>query len=258
MIRRWVWLAVALSVSLFWQTAASAQAVKQQPKAKAAKVEAKKVAPSTTTPVPKQGEWWMKRHESMNARVKQGNVDLVLIGDSITHGWEGSGKQVWAKYYGPRNAVNLGIGGDQTQHVLWRLQNGNLAGIAPKLAVLMIGTNNAGANTPEQIADGIKAIVATIRAKSPKTKVLILAIFPRGADKQDARRLVNQKANQIVAKLADNKTLFYLDIGKRFENPDGTLPREIMPDLLHLSEKGYTIWAESTEPMVAKLMGEQK
>lgn len=250
MNRRWVWLAVALSVSLLWQSAASAQAVKEQPKAK-------KVGPSTTTPAPKKEAWWVKRHESMNDRVKQGKVDLVLIGDSITHGWEGKGKQVWAKYYAKRNAVNLGIGGDQTQHVLWRLENGNLAGISPKLAVLMIGTNNSHANTPQQIADGIKAIVATIRAKSPTTKVLVLAIFPRGADKQNANRLVNEKANQIVAKLADNKAVFFQDIGKGFENPDGTLPREIMPDLLHLSEKGYTIWAESIEPMVAKLMGEK-
>src|SRR2546428_11301842 len=136
---------------------------------------------SAVTPAPRDANW-MKRHESFNERVKKGNVDLLLIGDSITQGWEGSGKNVWAKFYSPRNAVNLGIGGDRTQHVLWRLDHGNVDGISPKAAVLMIGTNNSNGkdNTAEQIADGIKAIVAMLREKTPKTKVLILAIFPRG------------------------------------------------------------------------------
>src|SRR5438093_9326345 len=107
-------------------------------------------------PVPREGNW-MKRHESFNERVKQGNVDLIFIGDSITQGWEANGKAVWAEYYAKRNAVNLGIGGDRTQHVLWRLDHGNIDGINPKLAVLMIGTNNSGGNTSEQIAAGVKA-----------------------------------------------------------------------------------------------------
>src|SRR4051812_41595863 len=141
-------------------------------------------------PAPREGNW-MKRHESFNERVKQGNADLIFIGDSITQGWEGNGKNVWAEYYAKRNAVNLGIGGDRTQHVLWRLDHGNIDGINPKLALLMIGTNNSGNNTSEQIADGIKAIVEKLRAKLPNTKVLILAIFPRGADKDDPKRKVN-------------------------------------------------------------------
>ncbi|MBI1903956.1 MAG: GDSL family lipase [Planctomycetia bacterium] len=207
-------------------------------------------------PVPREGGW-MNRHHAMNERVKKGNVDLVFIGDSITQGWEGAGKGVWAKFYGKRNAVNLGIGGDRTQHVLWRLDNGNIEGISPKLAVLMIGTNNAGGNTPEQIADGITAIVKQLQSKLPKTQVLILGVFPRGADAADARRKVNQKTNEIVAKLADGKTVHYLDIGPKFLADDGTLSKEIMPDLLHLSEKGYTIWAESIEAAVAKAMGER-
>ena len=94
-------------------------------------------------PVPRDANW-MKRHDSFNARIKQGNVDLLFIGDSITQGWEGAGKAAWSEKYGKRNAVNLGIGGDRTQHVLWRLDNGNIDGIKPKLAVLMIGTNNSG------------------------------------------------------------------------------------------------------------------
>lgn len=206
-------------------------------------------------PAPRAGGW-MKRHESMNERVKQGNVDLVFIGDSITQGWEGRGKGVWKQYYGERNAVNLGIGGDRTQHVIWRLDNGNLEGIEPKLAVIMIGTNNSGSNTPEQIAAGVTKIVDQLQAKTPKTKILLLGVFPRGANPQDARRQVNEKTNQLISKLDAREQVHYLDIGEEFLEDDGTLSREIMPDLLHLSEQGYEIWAKSIEPHVEKLMGE--
>jgi beta-glucosidase len=210
---------------------------------------------SAVKPEPRD-ERWMKRHESFNERVKQGNVDLLMIGDSITQGWENAGKEVWKKHYDKRNAVNLGIGGDRTQHVLWRLDHGNVDGIRPKLAVLMIGTNNSGSNTPEEIADGIKAIVERLRRKLPETKVLVLGIFPRGADPSDPRRQVNQKANELVQKLADGKTVHYLDIGSAFLSEDKTLSKEIMPDLLHLSPRGYQMWADAIESQVATLMGE--
>jgi lysophospholipase L1-like esterase len=211
---------------------------------------------AATTPAPRDAGW-MKRHESFNERVKKGNVDLLFIGDSITQGWEGAGKGVWEKFYGKRNAVNLGIGGDRTQHVLWRLENGNIAGIKPKLAVIMIGTNNAGSNTSQEIADGVTAIVEKLRKDLPETKVLVLGIFPRGPDANDGARKVNEGANALIGKLADDKNVYYLDIGPKFTEADGKLSREIMPDLLHLNEKSYTIWAESIEPMVAKLMGEE-
>ncbi len=120
----------------------------------------------------------------MNDRVKKGNVDLLFIGDSITHFWEtaapAGGAEVWKKYYAKRNAVDLGIAGDGTGQVLWRLRNGNIDGISPKLAVLMIGTNNSWRSSPEDIAAGVKAVVADLRTKLPQTKVLVLAIFPRG------------------------------------------------------------------------------
>ena len=208
-------------------------------------------------PAPREGKSWMQRHEQMNARVAQGNVGLLMIGDSITHGWEGSGKAVWEKYYAKRNAVNLGIGGDRTQHVLWRLQNGNIKGISPKLAVLMIGTNNSGSNSPEEIAEGIEAIVSFLRKELPQTKVLILAIFARGPNNDDPRRQVNERTNAIIAKLADGEMVHFLDINDKFLDDDGTLPKEIMPDLLHPREKGYGIWAEAMEPTIAKLMGEK-
>lgn len=205
-------------------------------------------------PVPREGGW-VQRHESFNERVKQGNVDLIFIGDSITQGWERAGKTVWEEFYAKRNAVNLGIGGDRTQHVLWRLDHGNVEGISPKLAVLMIGTNNSGTNTSEQIAAGIEAIVDKLKKKVPETKVLILGIFPRGADAGDTKRKVNEGANALVSKLADGKQVFYLDIGRNFLAADGSLSKEIMPDLLHLNDKSYRIWAESIEPKVTELMG---
>lgn len=208
------------------------------------------------TPAPRDGNW-MKRHESFNERVKKGNVDLLLIGDSITQGWEGAGKNVWAKHYTPRNAVNLGIGGDRTQHVLWRLENGNIDGISPKAAVLMIGTNNSGTNSSVQIAEGVEAIVKKLREKLPKTKILVLGIFPRGADVNDTKRKVNVGANLSIRKLADGEMVHYLDIDDKFLNDDGTLSKEVMPDLLHLNEKSYTTWAEAIEPKVKELMGEK-
>lgn len=223
------------------------------------------------TPVVRPGkDWWMPRHQEKVARVAQGNVDLLMIGDSITHSWEKSGKEVWDKYYAPRNAVNLGFSGDRTQHVLWRLENGEIDNINPKLAVLMIGTNNSNRDdyTAEQIADGIKAIVCTLRKRLPETKVLILAIFPRGdavqrKDKEHGATYndqwaKNDKASRLASEMADGKMIFYLDINKAFLNDEGVLTREIMPDLLHPKEKGYLLWAETMEPTIAKLMGEKQ
>jgi len=213
-------------------------------------------AHAAVTPVPRDDAGWMSRHASFNERVKRGNVDLLMIGDSITHGWEGAGAKVWAESYAPRRAVNLGISGDRTQHVLWRLRNGNLEGISPKLAVLMIGTNNSNSESAEEIADGVEAIVDQLRAKLPETKVLILAIFPRGATPDDRRRRVNEAANKLIAPLAERDMVYFLDINEAFLDDDGTLPKDIMPDLLHPNATGYRIWAEAMEPTIADLMDE--
>jgi len=210
-------------------------------------------AASTTTPVPRNDEGWQKRFQSMNERVKQGNVDLLFIGDSITHGWEGEGKDVWAKNYAPLNAVNLGIGGDRTEHVLWRLDNGNIDGIKPKAAVIMIGTNNGGDNSSEEIAEGITAIVNKLRQKLPETKILVLAIFPRNETPCDMRVKL-AKASELASKCADNKMVFFLDIGKAFMQPDGKILKEIMPDFLHLSPAGYAIWAKEIETKLKEIM----
>ncbi|MBN1818418.1 MAG: DUF1080 domain-containing protein [Sedimentisphaerales bacterium] len=202
--------------------------------------------------------WWTLRNDAVNERVRQGNVDLLMIGDSITHGWEGGGRKYWDLYYAHRNAVNMGFSGDRTQHVLWRLDQGHLEGISPKLAVLMIGTNNSNGNdnTAEEIADGIIAICKRIQAKCPRTKILILAIFPR-APEPCPQREKNAKASLLASKIADGKMIYYLDINDKFLEPDGKLSKEIMPDFLHPNEKGYQIWARAIEPMVAKLLGKR-
>ena len=203
--------------------------------------------------------WWTLRHEAVNERVKKGNVDLIFIGDSITHSWEGGGRELWTKYYAPRNAVNMGFSGDRTQHVLWRLDNGNIDGISPKAAVIMIGTNNSNGddNTAEEIADGIIGICKKLRKRLPKTKILLLAVFPRG-EKPGPQREKNAKASELASKIADGKMIHYLDIGPKFMEPDKSLSKEIMPDYLHLTPKGYKIWAEATEPKLKELMGEKK
>lgn len=198
------------------------------------------------------------RHKLINERAKQGNVDLLFVGDSITAGWEGAGKEVWKQRFEPRHAMNAGIGGDRTQHILWRLENGNADGISPKLTVLMIGTNNFGGNTPEEIAKGIKACVAKIREKLPNTKVLVLGVFPRGEKPDDALRVKNLAVNALIKDIGDGKTVHYLEINDKLMNADGTQNGEIMPDLVHLSPKGYQIWADAIEPKVAELLGEKK
>jgi beta-glucosidase len=223
-------------------------------------------AHDAVTPVPRSHDWWMPRHEAVLNRIEEGNVNLIFIGDSITHGWEGSGKEVWDEYYAPRGAVNMGFGGDRTQHVLWRLENGEIDGISPKLAVIMIGTNNSNGNdnTAEQIADGIKAIVCKLRTDLPDTKVLILSIFPRGSKEQRADKSAdatynmqwakNDRASEIASKMADNDMIYYLNINDAFLDDNGTLTREIMPDLLHPKEEGYKRWAQAMEPTIKKLM----
>jgi len=203
--------------------------------------------------------WWMPRHEEkLKTKADMKNVDLLLIGDSITHGFEGGGKAMWEKYYAPRKALNLGFSGDRTEHVLWRLQHGAVEGISPKLAVIMIGTNNTGhrQDPPKETAAGIKAIIAELKQQLPETKILLLAIFPRGEKSDDRLRKINDGINEIIAGYANDKDVFFLDINEKFLANDGTLPKNIMPDLLHPNDQGYVIWAETIEPTVAQLMGE--
>ena len=217
-------------------------------------------AHSAVDPVPRDSGW-MERHNLINKRAAEAGAkaQVVFIGDSITQGWEGEGREAWVKYYAHRNAVNLGIGGDRTQHVLWRLDNGNLEGLKPKAAVLMIGTNNSNGedNTPAQIADGVAAIVTRLRTRLPDTKILLLAIFPR-SENFSAQRGKLAMINQVLRKQANDRNVFWFDIGHRFLNSDGTLPRELMPDYLHLSKEGYAIWADAIEDKLSDIIGDKR
>ena len=203
---------------------------------------------------------WVERHEGFLAEARQGNFDLVFIGDSITDGWRKGGLQVWNKYYAPRHALNLGIGGDRTQHVLWRIDQGELDGLKPKAVVLMLGTNNTGnerdgsvRNTTPEVIEGVTAVVKAIRAKLPKSKLLLLAVFPRGAVDAPQRAQIKD-INAALAKLDDGKMIKFLEIGKVFLAEDGSIPKTVMPDLLHPNAKGYQLWADAMEPTLAKML----
>ncbi len=195
---------------------------------------------------------FMNAHTNFVKIAKEGKAELVFLGDSITAGWGGQ-KAIWEKAFGPYKPANFGIGGDRTQHVLWRIENGELEGIKPKSVVIMIGTNNSGSDSAEGIAKGVTKIVETVRAKQPQAKILLLAVFPRGEKNDNPQRVKNKQASAIFAKLDDGKSVHYLDIGEKFLQPDGTLTKEVMPDLLHLSAKGYQIWADSISTKLAEL-----
>jgi lysophospholipase L1-like esterase len=202
----------------------------------------------------------VKRVARDAAKAKQGGWEVVFVGDSITDFWQNRGRAEWDKYFGSFKALNLGISADRTEHVLWRLDHGQLENNQPKLFVVMIGTNNNGHRKPEQesTADtvaGIKLILDKLGQKAPQSKVLLLAIFPRGATPQDACRLRNEAVNAEIQKFADNKRVFWLNLNDKLLQPDGTLSKEIMPDLLHPNAKGYAIWAEAINPFVKETLG---
>jgi lysophospholipase L1-like esterase len=204
---------------------------------------------------------WIKRHEGFVEIAKAGGVDVLFLGDSITDGWRNDGKALWHEHFAPLKAANFGISGDRTQHVLWRMQQGELEGIKPRVVVLMIGTNNTGLerdkitprNTVAETAEGVTAIVQGLRTKLPDSQILLLAIFPRGEKDSLERRQVSE-VNAALAKLDDGQSVRFLDIGQKFLWPDGTLSKDIMPDLLHPNEVGYAIWAAAIKQPLAELL----
>ena len=209
-------------------------------------------------PTPQTQSWWSTRHARAVARLQQGPVDLLFIGDSITQGWEEDGRRVWDTFYGRRRAMNLGFNSDQTDNVLWRLHHGEIDGITPKLAIVMIGTNNTTMreDPPDHTAAGIQAVLTTLRTRLPQTKILLLALFPRGASSDDPNRLVNQAVNERLRAFADQRHVFFLDLGPHFLDKAGRLSGDVMPDALHPNERGYRLWAEGMEDLVKKLLEE--
>jgi lysophospholipase L1-like esterase len=208
--------------------------------------------PATVVPQPREGAW-MGLHQSFLVQAKKGDIELLFLGDSITQGWNEN--RNWQRFYGPRKAANFGIGGDRTQHVLWRVQNGELEGISPKVVVLLIGTNNLASDSADDIARGVTAIVEELRRRSAKATVLLLGILPRGEKPGPVRDKI-ASVNSQIAKLDDGAHVKFLDIGKSFLNEDGTISRDVMPDFLHLSRRGYRIWADAMEPTLWSLLDE--
>jgi len=217
--------------------------------------------------IPKTGNArFFELHESFLARGRSGPVGLLFLGDSITYGWR-SVPHLWEHYYGRYQPANFGIGGDQTHHVIWRLENGELEGLQPRVVVLMIGTNNSAQHSGEQIAAANEKIIGLLRAKVPGVRVLLLAIFPRDARRgpsgliteaavADAgkRMAAIDRANALLAKLDDGVNVRFLDLGAQFLGRDGRIPWTIMPDQLHLSPAGYQLWAEAMQPLLTEMM----
>jgi len=187
------------------------------------------------------------RHDGFVETAKTGDFDILFDGDSITDGWQTTGAENFKKYFGDLKVANFGVGGDTTQGVLWGLQNGEGQGHKPKAIMLMIGTNNTGGNTGEEIAEGVGAIVLQMRKDFPDAKIMLLAIFPRGAGPNDANRKKNEVANTIIAKLHDGKHVFFTDINPKFLKADGSLIG-FGNDNLHPNGEGYDIWAQAVLP----------
>jgi lysophospholipase L1-like esterase len=203
---------------------------------------------------------WQATHKGFLDRTKQGrekkDINVVFFGDSITQGWGDAGKAVWEKNYAPLGAVNYGIGGDTTRQVLWRIQNGEIEGLNPKLVVLKIGTNNLyddnNSGSDEEIAEGIKTIVKTLRQKLPKTKILLLGILPRQNEWFSNRA---KNINAIIAKLDDGKAVRYFDMSAKFQTEVGkVVPQLYTDDQLHLATPGYQMWAETMQPLFSQMM----
>ncbi len=221
--------------------------------------------PASLSPTDRPDKWWQDRHQEKLAEIKskQANaIQLVFIGDSITHGWERNKKSlaIWNEQFAPYGALNLGYSGDRTEHVLWRLSDagGEIKGLDPQLYVVMIGTNNTG-HRPEDPADetiaGVTMIVDRLLENSPSCNVLLLAVFPRDATADGKLRRKNDEVNAGISQISRGDRLKFLDINDVFLDEKGNLPADIMPDLLHPNDKGYQLWADAILQPIKQFMG---
>lgn len=201
-------------------------------------------------------EWWMPRHLDKLQEEGRENAEILLIGDSITHGWETTGNEVWNEFFATIPTFNIGYSGDRTENVLWRLQQGEVEGINPKVAVLMIGTNNTGhrMDPAECTATGIARIRDEILTRLPETHLLLLAIFPRGEFPDDETRELNEEINSLIEFLDEPDRVTFLNLNSIFLTDNGELTEEIMPDRLHPNTAGYRLWADAIRPEILKFL----
>ncbi len=215
-----------------------------------------------TTNAQPRDDWWMERHEAKLQEVasKSDEIDLVFIGDSITHFMDDRAPGLVEQTFPGMTHLNLGYSADRTENVLWRLQNGELDGLSPEVVVLMIGTNNTGhrQDPAAETLGGIQLIVDELTQRLPEAKVLLLSIFPRGEDTQDPLRQLNEQINALLPRLADQQTVFHLDINEAFLDDAGQLPKDVMPDLLHPNRKGYEIWLAAIQSKVQELIARKQ
>ena len=210
---------------------------------------------------------WYERHENIKGIIKNQRVDLVFFGDSITHMFGGvpkskiaRGSKIWDKYYGHRNTINMGFGWDRTQNVLWRIENGELEEITPKVAVIMIGTNNQGGtknankNTPPEIAEGVAAICKAIHKKTSKCEILLLGVLPR-SPKSYVKPI--QEINKLIAPLDKEDYITFLNMYDQFADEDGLPKKKLMHDSVHPNATGYNVWAKTMEPVLNKLLNDK-
>jgi len=247
---------LVVASSLGASIAAAAQSTR--PPSEELQVPETRPKPASIAPVPR-SDWSKERQTEVMRRVTEAKqpVPVVFIGDSITQGWEGEGAEVWQERIAPLGAVNLGVSGDRTQHVLWRLQQAPLTALEPRVVVIMIGTNNSGGETPPlEIVQGVRAVVSTVLEQCPRTTVLLLDIFPRGEHFNEQRgRLaqINQTLSRTDAFGTNGARVKWLPIGADFLELDGTISKAVMPDQLHLSAEGYARWERAIRTEVARL-----
>jgi lysophospholipase L1-like esterase len=215
-----------------------------------------------TTPTPSSYSWSTPLHQFYLYQLHQGSADVAFLGDSITFGWGDTahpylGTATWNAKVASLNADNFGVPGDQTQNLIWRLQNGELSD-KPKVAVVMIGTNNlgVGGQTPAQTAAGVAAVLDTIHTLSPQTKVLLFGILPRSANPTDTLRVEVAQTNVLLSKLSNGRNVEYLDISSGFVLPNGQLNTALFArDDLHPNAQGYQVWGAALAGPLRSLLG---
>lgn len=259
MTKRPLWMSICVAVAfVVWSGAGVVRGVEAKAPGKTVAASGKQQPAPMVFPDPSKDptrpaaggvRWYWPTHGRNVARRNAGKIDLCFLGDSITQGWPGD---LFGRYYGKLNGVNFGCGGDKIQHLLMRLQgdDGELKGTSPKVIVLMIGVNNMGDNTPAEIAYGIDNMVKFLKKECPKSKILVLGILPGSGGTSEKLT----ETNKLIGKLDDKRTVRFLDMGPKFLDKNGKALEGVHSDGVHLTHKGYEIWAATMDPLLKMMM----